>query len=113
MCRKWFSLVGLAFAVAGADKLLGIGGYERLFADMGWSESSRRLVGAAEFTGGLMVAGRQKRKLGGMVLLAASAAMLTNEIRRDRTELAIPRGLMMLAAATALCPHIGWRRSKA
>src|SRR5579875_1643082 len=107
MGRKWYPLVGLAFAVSGADKLLGIGGYERLFADLGWSDTARRLLGAAEFTGGVMVASPQKRMLGGMVLVAASTAMLTTEVRQDQTDLALPRFLVLLAAATALCP---WHR---
>ncbi len=104
MASKWFPLVGLGFAVAGADKLLGVGGYERLFADMGWSDTARKLLGAAEFTGGVMVSSPYRRMLGGLVLVAASTAMLTAEMRQGETDLAFPRILVMMAAATALLP---------
>ena len=104
MAHKWFPLLGLGFAIAGADKVLGIGGYERLFADMGWSETSRRVVGAAEFAGGVMISSPYKRMLGGLILVAASTAMLTAEVRQNQSDLAIPRFAVLLAAATAMLP---------
>lgn len=104
MLRKWFPVVGLGYAIAGADKLLGIGGYERLFADLGWSASSRRLLGAAEFTGGVLVSSRRHRSLGGLLLVAASTAMLTTELEQEQTDLALPRFILLVAAATSLLP---------
>ena len=38
---KWFPLLGLGFAAAGADKLLGTRAYDQLFAKWGWSECAR------------------------------------------------------------------------
>jgi hypothetical protein len=104
MASKWFPLVGLGFAVSGADKILGLGGYERLFADLGWSQTARKLLGAAEFLGGVMISSTYRRMLGGLVLVGASSAMLTAEVRRNQSDLALPRLLVLLAAATALIP---------
>ena len=104
MASKWFPLVGLSFAISGADKVLGIGGYERLFTDLGWSGTARRLLGAAEFLGGVMVSSTYRRMLGGLVLVGASTAMLTAEVRQNQTDLALPRLIVLLAAATALIP---------
>ena len=44
----WCSVLGLGFAVAGADKLFGLRAYERMFRHWGWSETGMRLIGAAE-----------------------------------------------------------------
>ena len=79
MLGKWFPLLGLGFAVAGADKLLGMRAYDRLFAKWGWSETTRQLIGVGEFTGGVLVASATLRHLGGWLLTATSAAMLTAE----------------------------------
>ncbi len=106
MVRKWFPFLGLSFAVAGADKLLGLGVYERLFAKWGWSDGARRLVGAGEFAGGVLVASERYRHVGGWLLTTVSAAMLSAEIDHDERDLALPRFVLMLAAATALLP---WR----
>jgi len=108
MMRKWFPFLGLGFAVAGADKLLGFGGYGRLFAKWGWSDGARQLVGATEFAGGVLVASERCRHAGGLLLTTVSAAMLSAEIDRDERDLALPRFVLMLAAATALWP--GWGR---
>jgi hypothetical protein len=108
MVRKWFPFLGLGFAVAGADKLLGLGGYERLFAKWGWSNGPRQFVGATEFAGGVLVASERGRQLGGWLLTMVSAAMLSTEIDRNERDLALPRFVLMLAAATALLPR--WLR---
>jgi uncharacterized membrane protein YphA (DoxX/SURF4 family) len=104
MVRKWFPILGLGFAVAGADKLLGLGAYDRLFAKWGWSEGARQLVGASEFAGGVLVASERGRPLAGWLLTMISAAMLSAEIDRNERDLALPRFVLMLAAATALLP---------
>lgn len=98
----WFSLLGLSFAVAGADKILGVRGYERLFQRWGWSEGIMRLIGVGEFTGGVLVASRRHRRRGGMLLTAASTAVLTKELSRQDTSLAIPRLGLLLASIAAL-----------
>jgi hypothetical protein len=104
MVRKWFPFLGLGFAIAGADKLLGLGGYERLFAKWGWSDGARQLVGASEFAGGVLVASERGRHAGGWLLTTVSAAVLSAEIDRDERDLALLRFVLMLAAATALWP---------
>jgi DoxX-like family len=108
MIRKWFPLLGLGFAIAGADKLLGLGIYEQMFAKWGWSDGARQLVGAGEFAGGVLVASERGRHLGGWLLTATSAAMLSAEIDRHERDLALPRFVVMLAAVTSLLP--GWGR---
>ena len=102
MRRKWFALLSLGFAIAGADKVLGLGGYERLFARWGWSDAARQLVGASELAGGVLVASERLRHVGGWLLIAISAAMLGAEIDRGERDLALPRVVLMLAATTAL-----------
>lgn len=97
----WFPLLGLGFAVAGADKLLGLRGYERLFARWGWRETGLRVVGAAEFLGGVMVASRLFRRRGGLLLSATSAAVLGKEMQRQETGLAAPRLALLLASVAA------------
>ena len=100
----WLPLLGLGFAIAGADKLLGVGGYRRLFRDMGWSAQSRRLVGAGEFAGGVLLASETARQLGALLLTTTSASMLTAELDRGETGRAMPRGLLLLAALLAALP---------
>jgi hypothetical protein len=100
----WLPLLGLGFAIAGADKLLGVGGYRRLFRDMGWSGDTRRLVGAGELAGGVLLAGETARQFGALLLTAASTAMLTVELDRGDTGRAMPRGALLLAALWAALP---------
>ena len=94
----WFPLLGLGFVLAGADKLLGQSGYRRLFGEWGWSPEAMRLVGACEFVGGVLVASKLGRRVGGLALTAASTAVLTAEMERAETSRAVPR-LVLLAAA--------------
>ena len=98
----WFPLLGLGFAVAGADKILGVRGYEALFERWGWPQSVMRLIGLGEFAGGVLVASRRHRWHGGMLLTAASGAVLTKELSRGDTGLATPRLALLLAAVAAL-----------
>ncbi len=98
----WFPLLGLGFAIAGADKVLDARGYEQMFARWGWSPEIMRLVGWAELVGGVLVATRSQRRRGGMLLTAASAAVLTKELDREETDLAAPRLALLLASLSAL-----------
>ena len=98
----WFPLLGLGFAVAGADKILGVRGYEALFERWGWSQGVMRLVGLGEFAGGVLVASRRHRWHGGMLLTATSGAVLTKELSRGDTDLATPRLALLLASMAAL-----------
>ncbi len=98
----WFPLLGLGFAIAGADKILGLRGYERLFQRWGWPEPIMRLVGAGEFAGGVLVATHRLRRRGGMLLTATSTAVLTKELNQQDTNLALPRLGLLLASMAAL-----------
>lgn len=100
----WFPLLGLGFAIAGADKLMGQSGYRHMFRGWGWSRESRRLLGAGEFAGGVLLANDAARQLGGLVLTTASTAVLTSELRRGEAGRALPRGALLLAAALAILP---------
>jgi hypothetical protein len=97
----WFPLLGFGFAVAGADKLLELRSYDRLFERLGWRRTGLHMIGAAEFLGGVMVASRLFRRRGGLLLSATSAAMLGQEMVREETGVALPRLGLMLAAVTA------------
>jgi uncharacterized membrane protein YphA (DoxX/SURF4 family) len=98
----WFPLLGLGFAVAGADKLLGVSGYKRLFSQLGLSEQTRGVIGAGELAGGVLLASGAGRKLGGLMLTMASTAMLTAEKRAGEDQLAVPRSLLLLASMMAV-----------
>lgn len=98
----WFPLLGLGFAVAGADKILGLRGYERLFERWGWSDEVMRAVGFAEFAGGVLVATRRHRRRGGILLTAASTAVLTKELNQEDTGNAMPRLGLLLASVAAV-----------
>lgn len=100
----WYPLLGLGFAIAGADKLLGQSGYRHMFRGWGWSRESRRLLGASEFAGGVLLASESARHLGGMILAGASASVLTSELRRGESNRALPRGALLLAALLAALP---------
>jgi DoxX-like family len=100
----WFPLLGLSFAVTGIDKMLGLRTYERLFRHWGWSEEAMRTIGAAEFAGGVLVATRSLRWLGGLILAGTCARVLEAELTHKDTQLAAPRLALLVAALTALCP---------
>lgn len=97
----WFPLLGLGFAVAGADKVLGSSGYRRLFQRLGFSEQAMGLIGTGEFAGGVLVASLAGRRLGGLLLTMASTAVLTAELRKGDDQLALPRTILLAASALA------------
>ena len=98
----FFPLLGAAFAVAGADKLIGDRGYARMFDHLGWSRGGLRAVAVAEMAGGALLAAGSTRRLGGAIAAATSATVLASEIRRGDSELAVPRAMLMAAALVAL-----------
>jgi hypothetical protein len=100
----WFPLLGLGFALAGADKLLGQPGYRRLFGHWGWSPDAMKLVGALEVAGGVLIASTWGRRLGGLALTTASTAVLTAEMERAETKRAVPRLALLAAAILAAMP---------
>ena len=100
----WFPLLGLGFAIAGADKLMGQSGYRHMFRGWGWPHEARRLLGAGEFAGGVLLASDAGRQLGGLLLTTASTSVLTAELQRGETGRALPRGVLLLAALLAALP---------
>lgn len=100
--RFWFPALGAAFAVAGADKLIGNRGYSRMFRHLGWGSGAKRAVAVAEMAGGALLAAPSTRRLGGAVLAATSAAVLTSEVRHGDGGLALPRALLLVAALTGV-----------
>lgn len=97
-----YALLGAAFAVAGADKLMGNEQYENMFEDLGWSHEGMSAVAAAEVAGGLMLAFRRTRRFGAAVLAGTSAAVLASELKHHESKLAGPRGFLLAAALIAL-----------
>ena len=98
----WFSALGVAVAIAGADKITGDRGYMRMFRHLGWSRGAMRAVAGAEITGGALVALPATRVIGGTVLAATSAAVLFSELRHGDSKLAAPRAAVLLAALSAV-----------
>jgi hypothetical protein len=96
-----FPAFGTAVALAGSDKLVGMRAYNGMFRRLGWSRDDMRAVATAEIAGGLLMMSRLTRPLGGSLVAATSAAVLASEIRRGDTDLAVPRGLIMLLALGA------------
>ena len=97
----WFPVLGLAFAVAGADKLFVVGSYRRLPSDIGFPESAMRAVAAGELAGGALLATKRTRRWGGALLALSSAVMLVGELRHRQVSLAFPRLGLLAAALTA------------
>ena len=101
----WYPLLGLGFAIAGADKLLRLRGYRRLFRHWGWSQGAMRAVGAGEFAGGILLSTPAARRLGALLLTTVSSAVLTSELRRSEVQRALPRGALLLAAVLCALPR--------
>lgn len=101
----WFALLGLAFAVAGADKLFAVGSYRRLPQDLGWPKGAMQAVAAGEVAGGALLVSNRTRRWGGGLLALSSAAMLTGELTHRQGSLALPRLALLLAALTAFVPE--------
>ncbi len=97
-----YKLLGAAFAVAGADKLVGDDRYLDMFEDLGWSREGMGVVAIAEIAGGLMLGLRATRRLGAGILAGASGAVLASEVREGEGRLAGPRGFLLAAALIAL-----------
>ena len=95
-------LVGFGMAAAGLSKLAGEGGYQRLYRHWGWTREQMRLSGMAELAGGLLMASRRTRRLGGAVMVGSSAVMLSTELRHHDDGMAAARGLVLLTSLIAL-----------
>lgn len=99
---SFFTVLGAAFAVAGADKIIGDRGYARMFNHLGWSRNGLRAVAVAEMAGGALLAAGSTRRLGGAIAAATSATVLASEMRRGDSQLAVPRAMLLAAALVAV-----------
>ena len=97
-----FPALGASIAVAGGDKLAGEGSYRSMFHGLGWSRSDVRLVAAVEVIGGLLMAPRLTRRLGGLMVAGASAVVLNSELRNRDLKLGAARALVLAAGLCAL-----------
>lgn len=100
--KPWFPLLGIAFAIAGLDKLVGLRSYRQLARHWRWRDADMRLLGTAELAGGALLAWHPTRRFGGGVLAGASAAALAAEARHRDIALVVPRGLLFAAAIAAM-----------
>ncbi len=96
-----FPALGAAIALAGLDKLVGQRGYARMFGHLGWTDDQMKAVAVAETAGGLLMMPSSTRRLGGIVVSAASLAVLSSELSHGDGKLAGPRALVLLAAVAA------------
>lgn len=97
-----YPALGAAIALAGGDKLAGDGAYRRMFRGLGWSQADMRRLALVEVVGGALMVPRLTRRLGGAVVVAASAAVLNSELADGESKLAGPRALVLLAGLSAL-----------
>ena len=97
-----YPVVGASIALAGTDKLLGNRAYEGMFKHLGWSQAKMQKLGCAEVLGGLLMVLKPTRRLGAAIVLAASATVLTAEIKKGDMKLAASRGGVLLAALAGL-----------
>jgi hypothetical protein len=95
-------LAGGAIALAGADKLAGNRGCRRMFRHLGWSDRNMQAAALAETAGGLLMMPRSTRRLGGAMVAAVSGLVLLSELAEGDTQLAAPRGMVLLAGLAAL-----------
>ena len=98
----WYPVLGLAFAVAGAGKLMRDPGYEKIFRRFGWTRGQQQAAAGAEVLGGLLLALPKTRRLGALMLTGESAAVLAAEIRTEKAELAAPRALLLSSVIKAV-----------
>jgi hypothetical protein len=100
--RYLFPTLGAAIALAGFDKLVGQRGYARMFDHLDWTNNQKTAVAVAETAGGLLMLPAATRRLGGVVVSAASLAVLSSELRHGDPKLAGPRAVVLLAAVAAV-----------
>jgi uncharacterized membrane protein YphA (DoxX/SURF4 family) len=102
----FFPALGAAVALAGTDKLVGVRGYNRMFSHLGWSRDAVTMAAAAEVVGGLLMIPSATRRIGAAIIAAASAAVLASEVTRHDSNLAVPRGVVLLAALAGTSPRL-------
>ena len=92
------SAIGATMVGGGLAKLARPPSYEKLVEALDWTEEERQHLGIAELVGGVLMLLGPTRRLGAGVVLAASGAALTFELRASQTQLAGPRAVIMLGA---------------
>ena len=102
LMRAVVPLVGLGMAAAGLDKLSGDQSYVSLYRSWGWSQREMRRAAYAEVVGGLLMAPRRTRPLGGVILGIASFFQLAAEVRNRDNGLAAARTGILGACVAAL-----------
>jgi hypothetical protein len=100
--RRWFPLLSLGFAVAGASKIYALPAQRKLFRSWGWPEDVMMIVGALELGGALLTSNRRTRHIGGATLAATSVALMAAEMEHGQDALVPARTAMLLAALTAI-----------
>lgn len=95
-------IVGFGMAAAGLSKVSGDRTYQRLYQHWGWTREQMRLSGLVELAGGLLMANRRTRRLGGAVMVGSSAVMLSTELRERDDRMAAARSVVLLTALIAL-----------
>ena len=92
------SAVGATMVGGGVAKLARPPAYEKMVEALGWTEQERQGLGVAELVGGVLMLLGPTRRLGAGVVLAASGAALTFELRAGQTRLAGARAAIILGA---------------
>ena len=102
LARAVVPLVGLGMAVAGWGKLADNRGYLKLYRSWGWSHADMWRAGVAELAGGALMAPPATRRVGGLVLAAASVPQLAAEIRKGDRGLIAARCAVLATALAAI-----------
>jgi hypothetical protein len=92
------SAAGATMVAGGIAKLARPPSYEKLVAELQWTEEERQSIGVAELLGGALMLFGPTRRIGAGLVLAASGAAIAVELKSGATELATPRAAIMLAA---------------
>jgi hypothetical protein len=72
-----------------------------MFRHLGWSRGDMVAAATAEVLGGLLMGPRVTRRLGGLLVGAASVAMLISELNHKDRNLAKPRSMVLMTALAA------------
>ena len=92
------SAIGATMVGGGLAKLARPPAYEKLVGALDWTGQERQGLGVAELVGGALMLIGPTRRLGAGVVLAASGAALTFELRAGQSQLAGPRAAIILGA---------------
>ena len=97
-----YPAAGAAIALAGIDKLVGNRDYATLFRHLDWSEQEMQAAATAELAGGLLMVPRGTRRIGGAIVAAISALVLSSELSKGNTKMAASRAAVLATGLLAL-----------